>query len=74
LTGCSNLVINNGHFYISGFFTAVSGQIWWFRLEDLRWSPTFLIRTAESYTDYTGGSNQYVNLDNFVESFKRIIQ
>lgn len=63
------------HFDMSGFFT-LNNQIWYFRIEDLRWSKdNMLLRTAKSNKDYTGGQNQYVNLfdeTRFIESFHRI--
>ena len=58
------------HFDMSGFFTDRSGKIWYFAVSDLRWSKdTMLIRTAKSYTDYTGGVNRYIPLEN-IEKFK----
>lgn len=51
------------HFDMSGFFTW-NGQAWWFRIEDIRWSKNdMLIRTAQSYKDYTGGQNHFVPLN-----------
>ena len=69
---------SNAHFGQSGFFelndpdTSVSAydgrRIFYFSIEDLRWSPTFMIRRAKDFEDYTGGSNDYLNVENF-ESF-----
>jgi hypothetical protein len=63
------------HFDMSGFFT-LRGKIWYFRIGDLRWSKdSMLIRTAESYSDYTGGSNGYVSLatySRFIKEFENI--
>lgn len=57
------------HFDISGFFT-VNGQTWWFRVEDIRWSKDrMLIRTAQSNRDYTGGTNQFIPLDQGEHAF-----
>jgi len=51
------------HFDISGFFT-MNNRIYYFSIADLRWSKErMLIRTAKSYKDYTGGSNQFASLD-----------
>jgi hypothetical protein len=72
---CSDIEIHKGHFYISGFFKHKS-QIWYFSLEDVRWNPTFLIRKATSYKDYTGGSNMFCDIDNdesFINDIKNII-
>jgi hypothetical protein len=66
LTECGGWDIQIGkpnHFDMSGFFT-LNGQMWWFRIEDLRWSKqNMLIRTVQSYKDYCGGFNKYVPLD-----------
>lgn len=51
------------HFDISGFFTSPAGQVWYFRVEDIRWSKDkMLIRKAQTYRDYTGGQNEYISL------------
>lgn len=52
------------HFDMSGFFTnPARNQIWYFRIEDIRWSKDkMLIRTAKGYKDFTGGHNQYIDL------------
>jgi hypothetical protein len=73
---CSDIDISKpNHFDVSGFFKLNSGQIYWFRLEDLRWSKdNILIRTAKDFKDYTGGSNGFITLDkNFVENLLRHI-
>ena len=59
---------SNAHFGQSGFFELNNGSIFYFSIEDLRWSPTFMIRRAKDFKDYTGGSNDYLNVENF-ESF-----
>jgi hypothetical protein len=60
------------HFDMSGFFQMDNGQMWWFRIEDLRWSKNnMLVRTAQSFKDYTGGRNQYVSLCFGEDTFKR---
>lgn len=59
--GAENIKIGRGHFYISGFFT-LRDQVWYINFGDVRWSSsTMLFRTAKNYTDYTGGSNRYVD-------------
>lgn len=75
--GATNIAIGKpNHFDMSGFFT-VGNQSWWFRIEDLRWAKAkMLIRTASSYTDYVGGFNQYVrldNVDNFTTDIKKVL-
>jgi hypothetical protein len=59
-----NIVFSKGHFYLSGFFT-VQNQVIYFSLSDVRTDfskEKLLVRTATSYTDYTGGVNQYVKI------------
>jgi hypothetical protein len=61
------------HFDASGFFTH-EDEIWWFRLEDLRWSKSeLLIRIADNYKDYTGGRNQYLKFNNFERELKELL-
>lgn len=74
--GGIGLIMSRGHFYASGFFTAPSGQAWYFSISDVRWfgERQMLVRTAESYTDYTGGGNQYVPLIGMKEAIERMIQ
>lgn len=70
---CSAIEIGKpNHFDVSGFFQLHSGEIFWFRLEDLRWSKEdILIRTAKDFKDYTGGSNSFIKFDdNFVQRLK----
>ncbi len=73
--GCSKVEIGKpNHFDVSGFFTGPNEQIWWFRLEDLRWNKdTILIRTAKHYKDYTGGPNQWVRTTNIVDGVARLL-
>ena len=63
--GCELLTFNRGHFYVSGFFKKKE-QIYYFSVSDVRdnWgTPKMLYRTATSTKDFTGGSNQYVNIE-----------
>jgi len=64
--GATEIQIGKGHFYISGFFT-INGQAYYISLSDVRDAeyhiPNLLYRTAQHYKDYTGGSNQYVNIE-----------
>lgn len=56
------------HFDASGFFRTQSGQAWYFRIEDLRWSKnSMLIRTARDFKDYTGGANRCLTFTDAVE-------
>jgi hypothetical protein len=62
--GATNLKFSRGHFYVSGFFT-VNDKPYYFSLSDVRgWTDKLLYRTVKDYNDYTGGSNQYVKIEN----------
>ena len=72
----TDLKMSKGHFYFSGFFTAASGQGYYFSISDVRFFPEkrILLRTAENYRDYTGGANHYLPLDgNFRENLKKFL-
>lgn len=60
----TEVVINKGHFYFSGFFRDVYDNVWYFSISDVR-SKDFnlLIRTAKDFKDYTGGFNRFLKLD-----------
>jgi len=61
--GATDLKFSLGHFYVSGFFTAQSGQIYYFSLSDVRSSEfNMLYRTAQHHKDWTGGGNQWVTI------------
>lgn len=77
--GCADIRFSKpNHFDGSGFFSAPNGKIFYFSVSDLRWfKDKMLIRTAQNYSDFTGGPNQYATLSNeedFRNQFKRIIQ
>lgn len=63
--GCTNIELNYGFYYFSGFFTSPSGQAYYLSCSDVRHFGynQLLIRTAKDYNDFTGGSNQYCNID-----------
>jgi len=72
--GATNVQMNRGHFYVSGFFT-VGYRMFYFSLSDvrgmdytLRNNPDscmaqLLYRTVENYKDFTGGMNHYVPIE-----------
>ncbi len=65
------------HFDAHGFVQLVNGNIFNFFIGDLRWFKTFTIRSAESFTDYSGGSNNDLNtkdFDSFMAGLKRVIK
>ena len=66
----TNIVFRRGHFDLSGFFTAESGQIYYFSFGDVRGMEfmdksriRLMYRTADHYKDYSGGGNQWVQLE-----------
>ena len=62
--GCTKVEISKGHFYASGFFTSPSGQVYYLSLLDVRGNPTQLMyRTAQHYKDFSGGHNQWIDVD-----------
>lgn len=64
--GCTNIDMTYGFYYFSGFFTAPNGQVFYFSSSDVRHFgyKELLIRTARDYKDYTGGSNNFIGVDN----------
>lgn len=62
---CTNIQMSRQFYYFYGFFTSKSGQKYYFSCSDIRHFgyTKILYRTVNSYTDYTGGMNQYVNVD-----------
>ena len=62
--GGTNYKQNNGHYYISGFFT-VGDKIYYISLDDIRsgyFHCSLLIRTAKNYQDFTGGRNHFLEI------------
>lgn len=70
--GATNIKFNIGHFYISGFFTLLRGQVVYFSLPDVRGFGAMynsnnilnqlMYRKANDYSDYTGGQNRYAEI------------
>lgn len=69
---CTLVKYNVGHFYVYGFFKTPSGELYYFSLGDLRGSEILmressgmkmLYRTAITTDDYTGGRNQWVDIE-----------
>ena len=59
--GCTNVQLDYGFYYFSGFFTSGSGQIYYLCSSDIRHFgySMLMYRTAKDYKDYSGGSNQW---------------
>lgn len=62
--GATDVQFSVGHFYLSGFYT-VGSQAWYFSISDVRFfrEAKILYRRADSYKDYTGGTNQYTKIE-----------
>lgn len=68
--GCSLVKTRRGHFEVSGFFMAPTGEpngfrMFYFNTSDVRGmcqSLGMYYRTAKDLTDYTGGENRIVKL------------
>jgi short-subunit dehydrogenase len=63
---CTITAFNVGHYYLSGFFRNANDRCFYFSISDVRHFDfgNMLYRTAKHEKDYTGGSNQYVRIDN----------
>jgi hypothetical protein len=63
--GCTDIKLGYGFYYFSGFFTSQSGQAYYLSCSDVRHFgyTKLLYRTAKHYKDFTGGMNQYVDVD-----------
>ncbi len=62
--GCTDIQMSRQFYFYYGFFTDPKGQIYYFSIDDVRHfinDRRHLYRTAKSYTDYKGGSNQYID-------------
>ncbi len=73
----TDIKMTRGHFDFHGFFTAKTGQMFYFSLGDVRWNRDnkLLIRTATNYFDFTGGGNQYVAInDDMFGNIQRIAE
>ena len=67
---CKKIEISKpNQFDVSGFFELNSGEIYYFSISDLRWDKNeMLIRTANDFKDYTGGSNGFISLNSEFEN------
>ncbi len=69
--GCKKVEIYEGHYYVSGFFTAPNGRIFYFSMPVATFNVnsdghfgSLLYRTAKDYHDFDGGKNNYIKLTN----------
>lgn len=63
--GAKITAFNKGHYYLSGFFRTKDDECYYFSISDVRYFDfgKMLYRTAKDEKDFTGGSNQYVNIE-----------
>jgi hypothetical protein len=62
---------HKGHFFVYGFFELNDGRIFYFSTGDVRYKlmNSMLVRRANNFEDYTGGSNRYVPYnESFIDS------
>jgi hypothetical protein len=62
--GCTNIESSMQFYYYYGFFTAPSGQEFYFNCSDVRFFPNnpLLYRKVKDRNDFTGQENRYVQL------------
>lgn len=72
--GLDNISLSRGHKSLTGFATNPdSGKIIYLSLSADFDITNILVRTAESYKDYRGGSNHYVDARHFSSDLKRFV-
>jgi hypothetical protein len=74
---CKKIEISKpNHFDLTGFFELNNGKIYYISIGDLRSDKDdMMIREAKNFRDYTGGSNNHINLDkNFAENLKKFLE
>ena len=69
--GYESIKISNGYYYFSGF-AFKGGNIIYFSIPDVRHNndDKLMIRTAKDYRDFTGGSNNFCQMD--IESIQTL--
>lgn len=73
--GAELVAFNRGHFCCSGFIKRGEKFVY-FSIGDVRGNDSwknFLIRTAKSATDYTGGSNDWTSIENFKHNVDKLL-
>jgi len=65
----TDIKFSKNHFCLSGFLTTNDRKIFYFSVSDVRSPasnrcPHFLLRTAKSYQDFTGGCNNFLVFNN----------
>ena len=77
LAGANLHSVNVGHFYLSAFVEK-NGKFVYISISDVRhfpnsWFTNVLIRTAKGDKDFSGGSNNYSDLQNLSVNISRLI-
>ena len=69
--GYESIKISNGYYYFSGF-AFKGGNIIYFSIPDVSYNSDvkLMIRTAKDYRDFTGGSNNFCQMD--IESIQTL--
>lgn len=67
------------YYDLHGFIQREQSNFVYFSTSDVRyfknkWRNKILVRTASSAKDFTGGSNNYTNLENFKKNVKRLLE
>jgi len=75
------IIQSNCYCEASGFIKKPNGKIIYYSSEDYRWpimgrtwTSSVLYRTAESVKDYTGGSNNFSDLEHFKENVEKLFE
>jgi hypothetical protein len=64
----SRMEFYKGHFELNGFFELLDGRNYYFSIGDVRFEPkSMLIRTANNFSDFVGGSNYEIDLNEYFE-------
>jgi hypothetical protein len=71
----TDVEVRGNHFDLSGNFTDITGQCWYFSISDVRFNRVtqMLVRKCKDYKDYTGESNQYIDIYRFEEQMSKLI-
>ena len=75
------IIQSNCYCEASGFIVKPNGKIIYYSSEDYRWpimgrtwTSSVLYRTAESEKDFSGGTNNYSDLEHFKENVEKLFE
>ena len=68
---------SSGHYILSGFVkNTLTGKFAYFSIPDVRhwrnWAEDILVRTAKNEEDYTGGSNNFVKVEDLPKMLEKL--